>query len=126
MSLHPDTASRNQSIWKGIDRDILEHRTQKLCNNKHVGARRPCASTLPSGRDTLYPMSLEVERSLADDFAYIAASQPRVGSVSAVAVEQQKTAASLIMTFAANEGVSDEVAETLNKIMETLRRHAGK
>jgi hypothetical protein len=125
-SLDPDTAPENQSIWNGIDRTVLERHTQALFAKDHVAGRCYYAETSYPKDDRSYPLSLEVEKSLADDFAFIAACQPEANFVSAAAIEQNGSSCSFVVKLAANEGVSLDVRKTFDELFQVLRRHARK
>ncbi|KAK1047837.1 hypothetical protein LTR74_017675, partial [Friedmanniomyces endolithicus] len=124
--LDPDTASKDRSIWKAIDRAALERQTQALFAKQHVTGHRSDVEPSDLEHDRSYPLPFEVEKSLADDFAFIAASQPQVDFVSAVAVEQSKGKHSFVMRLAANQGVSPDVEEKFDEMFELLRKHARK
>lgn len=125
-SLNPDTAPQNQSIWGTIDRIALEHDTQALFAKKHVAGRRFYAEPTYPEDDRSYLLPLGIEKSLADDFAFIAACQPQVDFVSAAAIEQNGSDGSFVVKLAANEGVSPEVKRTFDEVFEVLRNHARK
>lgn len=121
----PDTASEARSIWADVERDALERHVQVLFKRQHIADRRNYV--LPAEpRDSLYPLPLAIEGSLADDFAFIAASQPEVGFVTAATIEQVQNESSLLVRLAANEGVSVEVSNRFNELFEVLRKHARK
>jgi hypothetical protein len=125
--LEPDTAPTGQSVWYGINRKLLEHQSQALFKTQHVAGRRCYTGIglMTSAADT-YHIPLEIERSLTDDFAFIAASQPQVDSVSAVAMELDKDSRKLIFRLAANEGVTLTVKSHFDQIFAVLRSHARK
>ncbi|KAM0721507.1 hypothetical protein Q7P37_002431 [Cladosporium fusiforme] len=121
--LDSDTAPSAQSVWEGINRRKLYQQIQTLTNN-HVAGRQCYTESSSKDGDDLYPLSLEVERSLVDDLAFVAAHKAQADSVSAVAVEQG--GGSLLFRLAANEGVSSPVKEWFDRLFETLRAHARK
>jgi hypothetical protein len=94
---------------------------------EHVPGRR-CYTRMTQDNDATGPhvIPLDIERSLTDDFAFIAVSQPQVDSVSAVAMEQHKTSHSLSFRFAANEGVTFVVREHFDRLFAVLKSHARK
>lgn len=63
---------------------------------------------------------------LTDDLAFIAASQPQVDSVSAVAMEQDYDRHSVSFKLAANEGVTFIVKDHFDQLFAVLRNHARK
>lgn len=122
--LDPDTAPANRSIWKNIDHAALDLQTQALFNKQHVTGRRSYASS-PAVDDS-YLLPFEVEKSLADDFAFIAACEPQVDFVSAVAIEQLADDQSLVIKLAANEGVATYVKDKFDDIVAVLKSRARK
>ncbi|KAK5149838.1 hypothetical protein LTS14_010659, partial [Recurvomyces mirabilis] len=125
--LDPDTATRDQSIWNDFNRESFERQTQAIYQKQHVAGCRSYAKTFPSSRyDKSYPLSFEVERSLADDFAFIAACQPKVEYVTAVTIELTKDEPSILVRLAANEGVSPDVQSSLNELFSVLKGHASR
>jgi hypothetical protein len=125
--LNPDTAPLKQSIWKDINRATFELRTQEFSfQTGYVAGRRAYTQRCGGERDQLYSLPFEVERSLADDFAYIAACQPHVDFVSAAAIEEYETGSSFVLRLSANEGVSPMVSDKFNEIFDVLRQHAKK
>lgn len=71
-------------------------------------------------------LPLAIEKSLADDFAFIAACQPQVDFISAAAIEQNGSNGSIVVKLAVNEGVSSEVKRTFYELFRVLRKHARK
>ena len=127
--LSPDTAIPKRSIWSGIDRISLERHTKDLHKVQHVaGPRDYLSSTRASGKEPCdtytYPFPFEIERQLADDCAFIAAYQPDVKTVSAAAVAFDSNKQELLVHLSANEGISPRVADTMNRVMQTLRQCA--
>ncbi|KAK5174356.1 uncharacterized protein LTR77_001436 [Saxophila tyrrhenica] len=123
-SLDPDTAPRRRSIWKNIDRPTMDRQMRAL--KDHVTGRRSYDEPSPRDEDASCLLPLTVEKSLADDLAFIAACQPQVDFVSAVAVVQEQKTPSLSFTLAVNEGISAEVWKTFDEVFALLRRRAKK
>jgi hypothetical protein len=71
----------------------------------------------------MYNIPLEIERSLTDDLAFVAAFQSQVDFVSAVAMEQSQ---SLLFRLAANEGVTTVVKDHFDQVFPVLKSHAHK
>lgn len=108
-------------------REVKYERSPALDFPEHQDLPTVLSYDLVAGpRDSSYPLPLEVERSLADDFAFIAAFQPSVGFVTAATVEQSSDNPSLVVKLAANEGVSAEVRSKFDEMLEMLRKHARK
>ena len=126
--LDPDTAPEGRSVWDGINRESFERQSQALFDNKrHVPGRRCYTRTTQESR-AVDPRAipLEVERVLTDDLAFIAASQPQVDSVSAVAMEQNYDSHSVSFRLAANEGVTFIVKDHFDQLFTVIRNHARK
>ena len=120
----PDTAPRSRSIWKDVDRKSIEQQIQFLYRKHHVAGRVSYTETSTSAVDENYPIPFELERSLADDFAFIAAYQPQVGYVTAAVVEQRVGETALKVKLAANEGICPAVRRSFDGIMELLTKRA--
>lgn len=126
--LDPDTAPKGRSVWDGINCESFERQSQALFDNKqHVPGRRCYTGTAQESHaaDTR-AIPLEIERILTDDLAFIAASQPQVDSVSAVAMEQDYDSHSVSFKLAANEGVTFIVKDHFDQLLTVLRNHARK
>jgi hypothetical protein len=120
--LDPDTAPKGRSVWDGINCEPFERQSQALFDNKqHVPGRRCYTGTT---QERAIP--LEIERILTDDLAFIAASQPQVDSVSAVAMEQNNDSHAVLFRLAANEGVTSIVKDHFDQLFAVLRSHARK
>lgn len=90
----------------------------------HVAGRRTYVVTADDDDDD--PFSLEVEKGVADDLAFVAACEPKVDFVSAVALEQRDSGSPISVKLAVNQGVCLSVSTTFDKVFELLRRHARK
>lgn len=122
----PDTAPESRSVWALVNREAFEGQTQELYGKNHVTGRR--AYPLPSNPETgsSHPLPFEIERSLADDIAFIAAAKPQVQYVTAIALEQSNSRAPMVIRYAANEGPVQEVEAKLHEVLQVLTRHARK
>ncbi|KAF2210296.1 hypothetical protein CERZMDRAFT_45675, partial [Cercospora zeae-maydis SCOH1-5] len=118
------TAPGSRSIWRDIDRKRMEQQIQSLHRKQHISGRVSYTQTLSFDLEDTYAVPFEVERSLADDFAFIAASQPRVGYVTAAAVEQERDEPTLCVKLAANAGICPDVRRSFDGIMELLASYA--
>jgi hypothetical protein len=126
--LDPDTAPKGRSVWDGINCGSFERQSQALFDNKqHVPGRRCYTGTTQESCATdSHAIPLEIERILTDDLAFIAASQPQVDSVSAVAMEQNNDSHAVLFRLAANEGVTSIVKDHFDQLFAVLRSHARK
>lgn len=123
--LDPHTAHSAESIWALVNRENFEAQTKSLSEKQHVAGRR---SYSVASRDTCeaYPLPFDLEKTLANDFAFIAANEPTVGYVSAAAVEQDTTASTILIRLAANEGISTKTRNSFDSILELLNKRAEK
>lgn len=114
------TASSSQTIWSGISENefrenlvTLEGRTNAVpidvLNASVVDTEQSEAGTLP----------LSIERSLADDLAYLAAVTEGAQSVAAVCLEQH-VGAKLVVRLAGMDVVDQKVREMLGGIAGVL------
>lgn len=124
--LNPSTASLHRSIWQGINRNSLEQDAKKLNKSQHVPGRLYYSERAPKSDDGLYALPLSLEKSLADDLAFIAAVQPQVDYVSAVTIEQNLDGKALNFRLAANTGVTHEVREGFNALISILQQNSRK
>ena len=66
--LGPDTALQGRSIWKGVNRNLLEGQSQALFEKQYVPGRRCYTGIVSTAHANVpYDIPLEVERSLVDD-----------------------------------------------------------
>lgn len=121
-SMDPDTAVPDLSIWNRIDRNLLYRQMKALMRMNHVAGRRCYTNTNVRASTTAHTLPLEIEGVLADNLAFIAAIEPQVDYVSAVAIEQD--GGSLLFGLAANEGVCPSVRALFDHIFHILRVHA--
>lgn len=124
--LNPETAPKHRSIWSSIDRTTFDGYTKALCDKQFVAGRRCYIEPPDRDNEQQYPLSFAIEKSLADDFAFIAASQPQARHVSSATVEQHTKKPSVVVKLAANDGVSSEVKVAFDDIFELLRKHGRK
>lgn len=120
----PDTAPRSSSICNFIDRATFDQQIKSISVRGHVAGRRIYRGDVGSDESATLP--LMVESGLADDFASIAATEPKVEFVSAVAIQQCGSSASILVRVAANRGVSVGVRKAFGNIFSFLRETARK
>lgn len=65
-------------------------------------------------------LSFETEERLANDFAFVSAAREGVGSVTAVCIEEKQEPLGLIIRLAANDGVRQEVKDSICAICNLL------
>ena len=122
--LDANTAPPKRSIWAGIDPKKFELYSQYLDDRKHVAGPRDYSGATHAHDERAFPFSFEVERQLADDFAFIAAYIPEPRRVSAAAVEYDDANSQLTIRLAANEGIDNKVAKTFDKLIGILKKCA--
>ncbi len=117
--LQPDTASAGESIWNKVQRAEFEKNVAGLIRENELSATNQIYP-LPSEDDhfssTLLP--LDIERELADDFAFIAAYEEGVNTVTAVAIEVSSNFLRIVL--AANEGIRAQVESAIRYLLSML------
>lgn len=122
--LAPDTAAVERSIWTTVKRTTLERHTRVLSIKQHVAGRQLYSEPSLARSSLAYPLSFPLEKSMADDFAFVAAFKPQVDAVSAATVEQSESEPFITLRLAANEGIHPDVKTTFDDLFETLRKYA--
>ncbi|KAI9850570.1 MAG: hypothetical protein M1838_005420 [Thelocarpon superellum] len=115
------------SIWTGVggqatfrrNVDQLRKSTKDLPRLPQINHRDE-RSTGGKVDDAVYLLPFDVERQLASDIAFLAATEGSRDDVTAVAVEQQIHPPSLILKIAANQGVSAEVQSSIKEIFRLM------
>ena len=121
------TASKKQSIWRDLKEETLR---------KHMVALEKASSEVPEDpkvhslalwqqqhhrpNDTIRVLPLVIEQRIADDFAFLAASEDNVKAVSAVALEQRNDGQGMLVRIAANDHLPVQTAEALRGIFDEL------
>lgn len=124
IKLNPDTACVGDSVWDGVDRAQLIRQLEDMRARSYVPDSRVYSSQDDSTRSSSYPITFDMEQQLADDFAFVAASQPTVGSVSAASVEIRVDEPKLFIRLAANGGIQPVVKETIDEILLNMVQYA--
>lgn len=118
------TAKPKKSIWKPLDEDTF--RRQLIALSRSCG-QVPCDPVLQQThiadtRDKLLKLEVIVVRS----FAFVAAAQEGVDTVSAVYVEGIKDGRDVIVHLASNVGVDPAIRQQLDHIISSLNESAKK
>ena len=124
--LYPITATPNESIWKTVDRASFESSVAHLSAIRPVPKTREYLADDASIPRKRYPLPFEVERQLADDFAFLAAYESGVDFVSAATVCTTLNEPGLTISLAANEGVANCVEVSFKDILVVLEKCARK
>lgn len=117
--LSPDTAVVGESIWDVTPRSEFEKNIAELTrlNDQPATSQVYKLRSEDSHPDFAF-LPLDIERELADDFAFIAACEEGVNTVTATALELMNDSTRLVV--AANEGIRMEVKETMTKVLSKL------
>lgn len=131
------TAARQQSIWQGVSEQTF-YRNVQILSEKNPNP--PCPDDVFRMAEIWHPvkksstsrpiresdaerlLSIEDEGQLANDIAFIAASEEGVAAVSAACVEEKTQTGELIVHLAANEGVSATVQNAVAGIARALQQ----
>jgi hypothetical protein len=120
-----EIAPSNRSIWNIIDQETFTKHVEELTGIKRVVTSSN--SEIGSPRDELeLPLPLEVEKQLADYFAFIASTQRGITDVAAATVEIPVKGPSLRVLLAGSEGIKDGVKDTFVEIFGLLEDCAQK
>ncbi|KAL9604450.1 MAG: hypothetical protein Q9179_001839 [Wetmoreana sp. 5 TL-2023] len=127
------TASREDSIWKKLSEDEFRKNIVSLAqasNSVPADARdyslTDWESRHPNDSNAQRRLSLDDERRIADDLAYIAASREGGEAVSAVTLEEQVKSPGLTVRLAANRSIPKQVPEQLKAVFRFLRSRSGR
>jgi len=123
--LDPNTASDHQSIWAGVDRSVFETRVKGLegrCSPDPISYK---IRDRKIKKDS-YPVTIEGEAQLADDFAFIAACEPNALYVSAAMILFNPAKKTTQLILAANEGIQERVKAAFEEIVQRIRQCARK
>ena len=116
------------SIWRGIDRKQFELNLADLSNvgksQRPSHQRAPPSTSLDGDRDQT--LSLNTERCVADDIAFLATWDCAEGGVTAATLQESTDNSTCTVSLAANEGVKAEVMETVNQVLRSLESCAGR
>ncbi|KAL2040326.1 hypothetical protein N7G274_006769 [Stereocaulon virgatum] len=128
-----NTANKDQSIWRGLDRDTFRRHIVAL---QQASAEVPSDPVVYSTNEWLasrsarygkgYSLPFDVEQRIVDDIAFIAAAEEGPKEVSAVALEEQLGHKGLIFRVAANEKLPNGVENMLKTAFRLLSRCASR
>ncbi|KAF9632895.1 hypothetical protein BFW01_g3758 [Lasiodiplodia theobromae] len=112
------------SVWKNVSRRDFERNIDALFNKRPRVIPEPIDYTGDDQTvdgDARDPFSVDIERKLADDFAYISAYDVGVHPVTAVAIEYSLKPPGITVRLAANNGVEDHVRKDITDILVALK-----
>lgn len=124
--LSPVTAAPDKTIWKRIKRASFESSVAQLNETKPIPETRDYSADDVSIPRNGYPLPFDVERQLADDFAFFAAYESGVDYVSAATVCATTGDIGLTVSLAANEGIATCVEKFFKDIFVALENCAQK
>ena len=132
------TASAADSIWKNISEATFHKHVAQLTGKtlQPVEARLSFEAFLgpkavvqrQQEGQAERSLTIELEQSLANDFAFLAASDEGAVNVAGCCIEENAVEGQKCLTvrLAANEGVPEEVRDQLQAICELLRAEASR
>ncbi len=118
------TASKQESIWTTVTQDAFRRNVIEL---QRASTKCPADPEIHSRAPTLendnhgHTIPFEVEQRLADDFAFVAAFNKDVWTITAVALEELSQPRGLLVRLAANAAVEPSVLDTLYHMLRLLR-----
>ncbi len=123
-----DTARKGASIWDVVGQKTFGDNVNELTKLPNSVPKDPRVYTKVDwfgrgNQEGSHTFPFEVERQLADDVAFIAASEEGARRVSAVIIEEGN-GAGLTVRLAANEGVPEAVSTSLKEIFAVLQQCA--
>lgn len=122
--MDPLAQSELGSVWVNVSRQDFERNVDALFNKRPQVVLAPIDYTdndqaiNGDGRD---PFPIDIERKLADDFAYISAYDVGVHPVTAAAIEYSLKPPGITVRLAANNGVEDHVRKEMTDILVALK-----
>lgn len=127
------TSSPAQSIWRDVDQKEfrlniveLEKASNEVPRDPKVYREADWVPPCIRVDETHHVLPFGVEQQLADDLAFIAAAEEGVNAVSAVGLEEAAEQSGIVVRLAANEGIRENVRETLKMIFGFLEQCASK
>ncbi|OJD30403.1 uncharacterized protein BKCO1_6100052 [Diplodia corticola] len=110
------------SIWTSVMRRDFERNIDDL-DDKHVvlEPRDYTGRDFSHEKDAIAALPLDLERKLADDFAYISAYDVGVNDITAATIECSLDSPGITVRLAANEGVEDCVQNSIKEVLQILK-----
>lgn len=116
------TAPPEKSVWDVVGQDVFERNVAALRRQNIVlGAHVYTISNNWTNGGTVAEacdLQIDVERELADDFAFVAAHEEGVRTVTAAVIETSSSCVKVVL--AANEGIDDRVECTFQDMFRLL------
>jgi hypothetical protein len=124
------TAGAQESIWKPISETAFRQNVVKLLKITDLPVvpgsafdtiqGRPSAASGDIKKDGCHMLPIELEQSLANDFAFLAAADEGARSVTACCIEEDKKRKCLAICLASNDGVPANVRDGLRSLCDML------
>lgn len=109
------------SIWDKVSRLAFETNIDQLATYKtYVPGERDYTRVAEHDSGNGRTLPLELERRLADDFAFISSSDFGSRHVTAATIRRCTGRQGLILSLVANEGISTEVYREISRILRKL------
>ena len=111
--------------WSRISRREFEINIAKINSDTKIPHADQTGLEKP-GEITGYPLPVDLEEQLANNFAFLALAEPGNDAVSAATVQAKKSPVRLVITLASNRGVPAMVEETFRAISSVLAQCAAR
>lgn len=98
----------------------LERASGEMPNDPKVHSLQLWQKRHPQSHGPKHTLPIEIEQRIADDIAFVAASEDDVKAVSAVGVEERADQSGLVVRLAVNDRAPPKTAETLRTIFDEL------
>lgn len=125
------TAGKEQSVWRDLDQDTFRRHIidlQRASNEVpadpmvHSATDWQANHSIKNKQERILPF--EVEQQIADDIAFVAATEEGHKEISAVTLEEQVEPDGLVVRLAANEVISKGIQTALEAMFDLLKRCA--
>ncbi len=127
-----DTALQPDSIWAGLTQDefrrnvvALQRASNEVPGDPKIHSRNEWSNPEIWQDDPKRVLPFSIEQRLADDFAFLAAAEEGVKSVSAVGLEQDIERHGMVVRLAANDTIAQDVLRTFELMFDLLVKCAG-
>ena len=128
-----NTAPTLDSVWRYLPRDnfrrnvvALQRVSNEVPGDPVVHSRDEWSEPRIRHDDPNYVLPFSIEQRLADDFAFLAAAEEGVKTVSAVGLEQDVEHHGMIVRLVANDTIPPDVPKTFHLMFDLLIKCARK
>ena len=109
---NPHTAKGDASIFCRVDRADFERNVNRLSSESVIPGANIVGIAKPADNAD-FGVSVDLEESLANGFAFIASIQQGAHSIAAATVQMLSCPERLLVTLASNDGLPDHVLENM-------------